>query len=72
MSSDSAHPPVESWRQIAALTWDAAVVGLLTVLALLPLTLGFLAGVAWWALRWLAAAVVVGFQAGNRQEDDTE
>lgn len=61
MSADVTHPPVTNWRQILGIV-GAAV---LTAVALVPLTLGFLAGVAFWALRWLWSAVVVGFQAGN-------
>lgn len=55
-------PPVTTWRQILAIV-GAAV---LTALALAPLALGFTAGAAFYALRWLAAAVAVGFSAGNQ------
>lgn len=60
-SETIARPPITTWRQILAIIGAA----LLIAVALVPLTLGFCAGLAWWALRWLAAAMVVGFQAGN-------
>lgn len=57
-------PAVTTWRQILA----ACVAATLTVLALAPVALGYVAGVAFLALRWLAAAVQVGFAAGNRSD----
>lgn len=57
-------PPVESWRHILAIMGAA----LLTAAALAPVALGYVAGLAFYALRWLAAAVAVGFAAGNRSE----
>lgn len=69
MSSEAvAHPPVTSWRQILAIAGAA----LLTAVALVPVTLGFCAGLAWWALRWLAAACLVGFQAGSARGEADE
>lgn len=59
-------PPVESWRDILAII-GAAV---LTTAALAPVALGFAAGATWYTLRWLAAAVAVGFSAGNHLGSD--
>jgi hypothetical protein len=59
-----ARPPVTSWRQILTIA-GAAV---LTALALAPVVVGYVAGTAVYALRWLAAAVAVGYAAGNRRE----
>jgi hypothetical protein len=35
---------------------------------LAPVVVGYVAGTAVYALRWLAAAVAVGYAAGNRRE----
>lgn len=64
MSTETIGAPVETWRQVLRIMWAAV----LTVAALIPVAVGYVAGVAFYALRWLAAAVAVGFVAGNRSD----